>query len=140
MNESFELLSGELRCAMRAVESRLEAALEPLGLSLAKFGVLSRSAAAGEPVPLGTLAEQSSCVRSNITQLMDRLEAERLVTRAPDPKDRRSIRAELTDAGRERQTEAARALRAAEATAFAGLPQSQRDLFLQMLRALQAGR
>lgn len=140
MNDSSELLSSELRCAMRAVESRLEAALEPLGLSLAKFGVLSRLAAAGEPIPLGTLAEQSSCVRSNITQLVDRLEADHLVSRAPDPRDRRSIRAELTATGRERQAAASKVLREAEATAFAGLPENQRDIFLGMLRALQAGR
>ncbi|HET8645830.1 MAG TPA: MarR family transcriptional regulator [Vicinamibacteria bacterium] len=140
MNESFEMLSAELRCALRAVETKLEAALEPLGLSLAKFGVLSRLAAAGEPIPLGTLAEQSACVRSNITQLVDRLEADRLVVRAPDPHDRRSIRAELTEAGRERHASAASILRDAEATVFSGLPGHQRELFVQMLRALQAGR
>lgn len=140
MNDSFELLSAELRCALRAVESRLEAALEPMGLSLAKFGLLSRLAAAGEPVPLGTLAEQASCVRSNITQLVDRLEADHLVLRAPDPRDRRSIRAELTEAGRERHAAAARVLHEAEATAFSGLPEDQRDVFVGMLRALRAGR
>ena len=141
MNESdLGLLSSELRCALRAVETRLEAALEPLGLSLAKFGVLSRLAAAGEPLPLGTLAEQSACVRSNITQLVDRLEADKLVVRAPDPHDRRSIRAELTEVGRARHSAAATVLHDAERTVFSGLPPEQRDVFLGMLRSLQAGR
>lgn len=133
-------LSADLMCVLRSVEAKLEAALEPLGLSLAKFGVLSKLVAAGEPLPLGTLAERSACVRSNITQLIDRLEADRLVRRSPDPHDRRSIRAELTDEGRRRQEEATRVLADAERQVFAGLPTDQRDTFLGMLHALQAGR
>lgn len=133
-------LAGELLCVMRSVEVRLEAALEPLGLSLAKYGVLSQLVAAGEPQPLGALAERAACVRSNITQLIDRLESEKLVLRAPDPRDRRSIRAELTEEGRRRQGEATRLLAEAERSVFSGLPDDQRDTFLGMLRALQAGR
>jgi DNA-binding MarR family transcriptional regulator len=133
-------LSADLLCVLRSVESRLEAALEPIGLSLAKFGVLSKLVAAGEPLPLGTLAERSACVRSNITQLVDRLEADRLVVRTADPHDRRSIRAELTDEGRRRQAEAARVVATAEAQVFAGLPEAQRDVLVGLLRALQAAR
>jgi len=47
MNE-WPTLSSELLCALRAVEGRLEGALEPLGLSLAKYGLLSKLVAAGE--------------------------------------------------------------------------------------------
>jgi DNA-binding MarR family transcriptional regulator len=140
MNERPGSLSSDLMCVLRSVESRLEAALEPLGLSLAKYGVLSKLVAAGEPLPLGTLAERSACVRSNITQLIDRLEAERLVMRSPDPRDRRSIRAELTDEGRRRQGEATRVLAEAERHVFEGLGGEQRETFLGMLRALQSGR
>src|SRR5258708_4804026 len=42
-------------------------------------------------------------VRSNITQLMDRLEAEGLVQRLEDPADRRAVRAALTSLGVQRQ-------------------------------------
>jgi len=38
-------------------------------------------------------------VRSNITQLVDRLEKDGLVRRRSDPDDRRSVRAALTPAG-----------------------------------------
>jgi len=139
MNE-WPTLSSELLCALRAVEGRLEGALEPLGLSLAKYGLLSKLVAAGEALPLSTLAERSACVRSNITQLVDRLEAEKLVVRAPDPHDRRSIRAELTDEGRARQARATQALADAERAVFSGLPAGQADILVGMLRALQAGR
>jgi len=82
-----------------ALEARLEAALGRVGLSLAKLGVLQHLAAARAPLALRELAERQSCVRSNITQLVDRLEKDGLVRRRSDPDDRRSVRAALTRAG-----------------------------------------
>jgi DNA-binding MarR family transcriptional regulator len=107
-----EVVFSLLGCA-GAVETRLEAALEPVGLSLAKAALLHQLAEAGEPIALSDLAEQQHCVRSNITQLMDGLEKEGLVRRRADPDDRRSIRAALTPAG-ERTYEKARQLLAEE--------------------------
>src|SRR5438132_14024881 len=93
-----------------AVESRLEAAVSPLGLSLAKLGVLHPLAEAGAPLPLSELAQRQHCVRSNITQLMDRLEKDGLVRRRADPDDRRSVLAELTPAGEQAHAKGVRAL------------------------------
>jgi len=67
-----------------------------------KFSVLNALVATGEPVSLSELASRLSCVKSNMTQLIDRLEAEGLVRRVPDPRDRRAVRAEITELGRER--------------------------------------
>ena len=53
---------------MHMVEAGLERALEQVGLSLAKYRVLSTLAEADEPLNLSTLAERCSCVRSNMTQ------------------------------------------------------------------------
>ena len=83
--------------AAQFLEGRLEEAMADVGLSTARFGVLAQLAEAGEPLPLGVLAERLSCVRSNVTQLVDRLEADGLVRRVPDPSDRRSVR--WVDAG-----------------------------------------
>ena len=71
---------------------------------MAKHSALTNLAEAGRPVTLSELAEMLSCVRSNITQLVDRLESDGLVRRVADPEDRRSVRAELTDLGREKQS------------------------------------
>jgi DNA-binding MarR family transcriptional regulator len=95
---TFSLLGGA-----QAVESRIEVALSPLGLSLAKLNVLGILVGSSEPLTLGELAQKLACVRSNVTQLVDRLEADGLVKRESDPNDRRSIRALITDAGKERQ-------------------------------------
>ena len=87
----------------KQIEDRIEARLADVGLSMAKHSALTRLEEAGEPLTLGELAEKLSCVRSNITQLVDRLEADGLVRRVADPSDRRSVRAELTQLGREKQ-------------------------------------
>jgi DNA-binding MarR family transcriptional regulator len=89
--------------AAGAVEARIESALAEAGLSGAKLAALTQLVEAGEPITLGELAAQCACVRSNITQLVDRLESEKLVKRVDDPQDRRSLRAAITPLGRERQ-------------------------------------
>lgn len=130
-------LTVEILGAFHAVEEQLESGLVPLGLSLAKLGVLSQLVAAREPLPLGTLAERCACVRSNITQLVDRLEVDKLVARADDPRDRRSVRAELTAEGRARYAAGIRSLDKAERDVLARVPEQQRDSFFRMLKALR---
>lgn len=80
------------------LEARLEEDLAGVGLSLAKWNVLR--ALADAPVTLGEIAEHVGCVRSNVTQLVDRLEADGLLHRVADEADRRIKRARLTPAGR----------------------------------------
>jgi DNA-binding MarR family transcriptional regulator len=130
-------LSAQLMMALHGIQGRLEEAVEPLGLSLAKYQMLARLVEAGEPLPLSALAERCACVRSNVTQLVDRLEADKLVRRSPDPHDRRSIRAELTDAGRARHAEALAALRAAEDRLYAGLSPEARLHLAELLASVQ---
>lgn len=96
--------SGHLKAlvhAADAVQRQAEARLAVVGLSLPKLAALEAISNAGASVPLSQLAESLSCVKSNVTQLVDRLEADGFVTRAADPNDRRSRLAVLTPAGRE---------------------------------------
>ncbi|HJU73973.1 MAG TPA: MarR family transcriptional regulator [Gemmatimonadaceae bacterium] len=92
----------------RVLESRIEGALEEDGLSLSKLNVLTLLAEADESLVLSELANRLQCVRSNVTQMMDRLEAEGLVRRLYDATDRRTIRAELTQLGRTKQRDGSR--------------------------------
>jgi DNA-binding MarR family transcriptional regulator len=122
--------------AAHEVEARLESALDRIGLSVAKFGVLAKLVEAGEPLALGCLAERSSCVRSNMTQLVDRLETDRLVERVNDPNDRRSVRAALTPAGRERHAEGVRILEDAGREVFSTLDEEERATLTRVLSRL----
>ena len=93
-----ELLS--ILHAAHVVEDVVESKLNAVGLSLPKLLALKALSEAGESLPLSQLAQRLSCVKSNITQLVDRLEADGLVVRQPDPHDRRTRLATLTAAGR----------------------------------------
>ncbi len=104
-----------------ALEARLETAVGRVGLSLAKAGVLKCLADAPEPVALSDLAQRLQCVRSNMTQLVDRLEQDGLVRRRADSADRRSVRAELTPAGERAHAQAVQALDQEQRAIVAGL-------------------
>jgi DNA-binding MarR family transcriptional regulator len=121
----------------RVLEQRLEEALARAGLSLAKFGVLSHLAESAEPLPLSELAEGRSCVRSNMTQLVDRLEADGLVRRIDDPLDRRVVRAELTGLGLKKQVEGAQQIEQVQAEFEASLLEADRKALKQALSALR---
>lgn len=94
---------------------------------------------AGEALPLSRLAERLSCVKSNMTQAVDRLEVEGLVMRVDDPEDRRSVLAAVTDEGRRRYETADRALAEAEQQLLRGLTESDRKQFGEFLIRLNNG-
>jgi DNA-binding MarR family transcriptional regulator len=107
MNDS---IASALIHAAQRIEERLEAVLADLGLSCAKFGALNVLVDKDKPVSLSDLAAKLTCVRSNITQLVDRLEADGLVKRTDDPVDRRAVCAEVTALGRKRHAAGAKAV------------------------------
>ena len=100
--------------AAHAAEAEVEAKLSEVHLSMAKLMALKALSEAGESLPLGQLAGRLSCVKSNITQLVDRLEADGLVARQLDPNDRRTKLAVLTAAGRKACDEGTRVQRDVE--------------------------
>lgn len=118
------------------VESRLERAVEGSGLSLAKVRVLNVLVANGGSLPLGRLADGLACVRSNVTQLVDRLEADGLVRREPDPEDRRSTLGVITEEGRKRLEAAMRAQEEAERQIVSGVPADRRKQLAALLREI----
>lgn len=88
-----------LRIAGRALHYMHEKWAEQHGLSEGRLGVLFRLLRCGS-TPLGDLASDLDSTPRNITGLVDHLERDGLVERVPDPDDRRSVRANLTEAGR----------------------------------------
>jgi MarR family transcriptional regulator, transcriptional regulator for hemolysin len=123
--------------AGRAQFARLEEALKSVGLSAAKYKVLSQIAKSKEPVPLRLLAEEQQCVASNVTTLVDRLESDGLVRRVDDPADRRSKRAELTELGKEKAEDGARVVAEVEAAFAESLGPTERLALAKVLSSLR---
>ena len=123
--------------ASSVLESRVEARLSEVGLSLAKLAALRQLTEAGESLPLGQLAERLSCVKSNVTQLVDRLEADGLVNRTSDPNDRRSRLAILTESGRAAYTKGSEIQMRAERELFAVLTPDESEKLHELLVKLQ---
>ena len=55
-------------------------------------------------VPMSELSKQAACVNSNITSIISRMEEKGLVQRVQDKRDRRVIKVELTEKGKELYT------------------------------------
>ena len=122
--------------AAEQLHERLEAALAAVGLSVSKFDAMDQLVQAGEPMTLGSLADRLHCVRSNVTQLVDRLEAEGLVQRGGCTEDRRAIRACVTPLGAERHSAGLEAIRSVQATVVQRLTLADRARLVELLAAL----
>ena len=123
--------------AAEAAQAHVETRLAVLGLSLPKLAALYQLALAGESLPLGQLAERLACVKSNITQLIDRLEADGLVTREPDPYDRRSRLAVMTAAGRKAYEQGTRIQQESERAIFATLTDEEGRQLVALIAKVQ---
>jgi len=123
--------------ASGVLESRIEAKLADVALSIPKLAALHRLADAGGSLPLGQLAERLSCVKSNVTQLIDRLEADGLVSRAADPNDRRSRLAVLTDAGKQAFERGMQIQQQTERELFSALSSDESAQLHQLLAKLE---
>ncbi|MCW3002663.1 MAG: yusO 1 [Conexibacter sp.] len=123
--------------AARSIQGQVESALEAVGLSAAKYQALDALVQAGQPLALSELAGKLRCVRSNITQLTDRLEADGLVKRVDDPSDRRAIRAVVTPLGAERQKAGAQSIRQLQDSLASRVGPADRETFLKVLAALK---
>ena len=87
-----------LRTLFGQQRRRFLIAASELDLHPAQAGALLQLAT---PLPMNELASLLACDNSNVTGLIDRLEARDLVTRQPSPYDRRVKHVVLTDEGRE---------------------------------------
>ena len=118
------------------IEAELESRLGEIGLSIPKLAALHQLVSAGDSLPLGHLAERLLCVKSNVTQLVDRLEADGFVARASDPTDRRSRLAAITAEGRKAYAKGAEIQRSAERDLFGVLSDDEAAQLMAIVRKL----
>lgn len=135
-----EAAASELSCRLPAVMTllarKLRHAYGPLGVSLGWYPVLN--ALLGQPAATASeLAARERVRLPSMTAIVNQMEADGLVTRAPDPRDRRCLQITLTPAG----VEVARAAQAARSAWFAArldqLPRAEVAAISQALPALE---
>jgi MarR family 2-MHQ and catechol resistance regulon transcriptional repressor len=121
--------------AGRSVLARVEPRLAAAGLTPTQFGVLEAILHKG-PLSQRELCRKVLTSPGNMTDLVDKLEARRLVHRARQSSDRRAVRVELTHAGRD-LIEALFARHAEDvAAAMAGLDTGELRQLGELLRRL----
>ncbi len=90
------------------------------------------------PMPMRQIAQTLACEPSNITGIVDRLEARGLVARQADPDDRRVKRVAATEAGSAASEEFRESLHFARAP-LAGLAPDERGQLRDLLRRIVDG-
>ena len=94
-------LATSIMRVQQLVLAALDAAVKPFGITFARYEVLvllsfSRTGS----LPLSKVGERLMVHPTSVTNLIDRLDAQGLVTRTVDVADRRRVLASLTPAGR----------------------------------------
>ncbi len=110
-----------------------------LGITPAQSRLLRTLAHYDAPPRMADLAERLEVVPRAVTTLVDGLEAGGKVRRVPDPTNRRVIRIELTDDGREALREVHGARRSAAKEILAPLTDGQRAVLGELLDTLIDG-
>lgn len=117
------------RLFVRAIERRLaggNAGPMPVFFALVDGGTLSQT----------ELARWASVEQPTMANTLNRMERDGLVTRVPDPNDKRSALISLTKLGRQRATEALAAGREVNELALSGLDKAEREMFFVIMRSV----
>jgi DNA-binding MarR family transcriptional regulator len=132
---------GRISRLARELEQRLEPVYREHGLEAGWYDVLATLRRAGPPFRLRPTDVTGSLMltSSGTTKRLDRLEAAGLISRAPDPDDRRGSLITLTAAGRERIDAATEAHLDNERRLLAALGDADRRRLADLLRTLQLG-
>jgi DNA-binding MarR family transcriptional regulator len=114
-------------------------AVEPLGLTVKHFGVMTFLAQQeGDRLSQQAIGEQLRIDRTTMVSLIDDLEAAGYVKRERNPTDRRAYVLTLTPAGKRAQARAERALDARALKFFGRLTEAERQELHQLLERLIA--
>jgi MarR family transcriptional regulator, 2-MHQ and catechol-resistance regulon repressor len=112
--------------------------LETTGLTPLEFAVLQRLHS-DQGRRLTDIGAELLCVKSTITRLVDRLEADGLVRRTPDPDDRRAQRLLLTTRGVDVREQAILLHSTAVERRMAVLDQAEQQQLRVLLEKLRSG-
>ena len=135
-------LATSIMRVQQLVLAALDAAVKPFGITFARYEVLvllsfSRTGS----LPLSKVGERLMVHPTSVTNLVDRLDAQGLVTRTVDAADRRRVLASLTPAGRRVLKQATAALTDIDFAvgSLDGADQERAYELLRMLRSSDFG-
>lgn len=113
-------------------------ALEPLGLELFEYDVLSALRRQGRPfaLPATQLARETGLSSGAMTNRVDRLEERGLVSRSDDKTDRRAVIVSLTGSGKDAIDDAIKLRLEAADRSLANLKPSERRRLADLLRTV----
>jgi DNA-binding MarR family transcriptional regulator len=125
----------------RTFHREATAALQPLGLELFEYDVLSALRRQGKPFQLAAtaLARQTGLSTGAMTNRIDKLEARGLVVRRPDEKDRRSVVVSLSREGRRLIDSAIQLRLEAAEDSLQGITKAERRRLADLLRKVRLG-
>jgi DNA-binding MarR family transcriptional regulator len=109
--------------------------LEAHGVSMWAYVALSLLARGATPTQLA-LSEAMGYDKTRLIKILDALEAAGLITREPDPSDRRARVVALTDAGIAKHAAIRADIRRMEADVLSGLSAAEREQLYAMLARL----
>lgn len=120
----------------RYLERLTGALAAPQDIALSDYEILARLFWVGPPHRLrpSQLATGTMAPATTVTSRLDRLERRGLIRRVPDPTDRRSLAAELTDTGRALFIRIVEQQARAEREIFGQLPEDDLDTLADLLR------
>jgi MarR family transcriptional regulator, lower aerobic nicotinate degradation pathway regulator len=127
------LSKAHLRVHVRANE-----ALEPLGLTVKHYGLLTLLVHEG-PISQGRLGEVMRIDRTTMVALIDDLELAGHVDRTRKPEDRRAYSLSATATGKRIQSSAAKLMKQVYDDTLSPLSRGERRELLRMLRAIIEG-
>jgi DNA-binding MarR family transcriptional regulator len=120
----------------RHLRRAMDETLAEQGLTHGDWSVLGMLRRAGERRTPGRLARQADLSTGAMTNRLDRLEQAGLVTRVPDPDDRRSVQVEMTAAGEAAWKASVGVQAQKEKLVVAALSKSERGQLNDLLRRL----
>lgn len=99
-------VTGVMR-VQQIIQSAVDNALKRHGLTFARYEALVLlTFARRSSLPMRVMGERLQLHPTSVTNIVDRLEKDRLVKRVPHPTDRRTTLVDITDDGRSRQEKA----------------------------------
>ncbi|WP_138909543.1 MarR family winged helix-turn-helix transcriptional regulator [Streptomyces chryseus] len=132
---------GRVYRVARAMGDRIDKAYDRFGIARGEFDVLATLRRSGEPYTLSPrqLSATLMLTTGGMTGRLDKLERAGLLSRSPDPHDRRGLRVTLSERGLAIVDEAVVAGLEIQHEALEGLREDQVEQLQELLRLLLAG-